>query len=305
MRVPQLRGREPAYHMRPPGEKKMDLKMLKWNVCAGFIACSISFFFVCPNALCAEAVSVKEGLLSVNLKDTSLLDVARDIEKQSGVWFRGDETLFQEKISVTFINLPLEEGLKRILTNLNYSLMFDNKHKVAGVMVMGEVNPAGAQPGRPGAQAPRVATPPGTTTRSAPAIRSRPSTSTPPTATVVRRPPRVIPQRTQGGTASQPPGTVETQSPTPEAFKMQENAPAPGGTVASDGPLPPAFRVIENATPPGGPVSDKQMPEAFKVLKNAPPPGGTPQGTAASPGDSKASTSSPSSGNASKSDSTP
>jgi len=33
-------------------------------------------------------VSVKNELLSVNLKDTSLLEVARDIEKQSGVWFR-------------------------------------------------------------------------------------------------------------------------------------------------------------------------------------------------------------------------
>jgi len=30
---------------------------------------------------------------------------------------------------VTFNDLPLEEGLKRILTNLNYSLMFDNKNR--------------------------------------------------------------------------------------------------------------------------------------------------------------------------------
>lgn len=253
----------------------------------------------------ADQVSVKGGLLSVNLKETSLLEVARDIEKQSGVWFRGDETLFQEKISVAFTDLPLEEGLKRILTNLNYSLMFDAKNKVAGVMVMGEGKPSGAQPGRPGAQPPRVATPPASSTRPAPAVKSRPTTPTTPPATV-RRPPRTIPQpAAQGGPATQPPGSSPAQSAPPDAFKTQEGATAPGGPVASDSPLPPAFRVIENAPPPGGPMSDKTTPDAFRVIRNAPPPGGTPQGTAASPGDSKPAAGAPSPGEAAKSDTTP
>jgi hypothetical protein len=267
-----------AVHRREDHASK---KTHKAASCARFVACFFIFFLFCPNAFCAEAVTVKDGLLSVNLKDTSLLDAARDIEKQSGVWFRGDETLFQEKISVTFTDLPLEEGLKRILTNLNYSLMFDTKHKVAGVMVMGEGQPAGAHPGRPGTQPPRVAPPRATTSRPTATLRSRSSTSTPPAATVVRRPPRAVTPSARGSAASQLPGS-RSSSTTPEAFKVQENVPAPGGTVASDGPLPPAFRVIENATPPDAP-------------KNAPPPGGTPQGSAARPEDSKPSTSSPSS----------
>lgn len=282
----------------------MVLKKLKTVFCAGLIVSSFVGFFVYQHALCSEAVSVKDGLLSVNLKDTSLLEVARDIEKQSGVWFRGDETLFQEKISLIFNDLTLEEGLKRILTNLNYSLMFDNKNKVAGVMVMGEGKPAGAQPGRPGAQPPRVATPPGTTTRPAPTARTRPSVSTPPVATV-RRPPRVVPQPAQSGTASQTPGSAPAQSALPDAFKAQENATAPGGPAASDGPLPPAFRIIENAPPPGGPVAGKETPEGFKVIRNAPPPGGTPQGTGVSPGGSTPATSASSPGEAPKSDTTP
>jgi hypothetical protein len=243
----------------------MDQKTIKTRFCASLVVSFVLGFFLCQNGLCADAVSVKDGLLSVNLKDNSLLEVARDIEKQSGVWFRGDETLFQEKISVTFNDLPIEEGLKRILTNLNYSLMFDARNKVAGVMVMGEGKPAGAQPGRPGAQPPRVATPPASTTRPAPTVRSRPTTATPPAATV-RRPPRTVPQPGQGGTGAQTPGSGPAQSPTPEAFKDQESALSPGGAVPSDGPLPPAFRVIENA----------------------PPPGGTPQGTTVGTPDSKA-----------------
>jgi hypothetical protein len=283
---------------------EMDLKAIKTRFCGGFILSCILGLFLCQNALCAEAVNVKEGLLSVNLKETTLLDVARDIEKQSGVWFRGDETLFQEKISVAFNDLPLEEGLKRILANLNYSLMFDNKNKVAGVMVMGEGALAAAQPARPGAQPPRATTPPRTATRPAPAVRSRPSTSTPPAATV-RRPPRVIPQPAQGGPASQAPGTGAAPSALPDASKTQENVQGPGGAAASDGPLPAAFRVIENAPPPGGPVTDKETPDAFKVIRNAPPPGGTPQGTAAGPGDSKPAAGAPSPGDTTKSDTTP
>jgi hypothetical protein len=287
-------------------EDEMILKTIKTGFCAGLVVSCIFGLFLYQNGWCAEAVSVKDGLLSVNLKENSLLEVARDIEKQSGVWFRGDETLFQEKISVTFNDLPLEEGLKRILTNMNYSLMFDAKNKVAGVMVMGEGKPAGTQPGRPGAQPPRVATPPGSTTRPAPAVRSRPTTPATPPAATVRRPPRTTPQpAAQGGTATQPPGSSPAQSPLPDAFKTQESATAPGGPVASDSPLPPAFRVIENAPPPGGPASDKETPDAFKVIKNAPPPGGTPQGTGASPGDSKPAAGAPSPGDTAKSDTTP
>jgi len=283
----------------------MVLKTIKTSFCAGLIVFCILGLSLYQNGLCADAVSVKNELLSVNLKDTSLLEVARDIEKQSGVWFRGDETLFQEKISVTFNDLPLEEGLKRILTNLNYSLMFDNKNKVAGVMVMGEGKPAGTQPARPGAQPPRVATPPGTTTRPAPTVRSRPSTSTPPAARL-RRPPRVVPQPAQSGAASQTPGSAPAQSALPDAFKAQESATPPGGPAASDGPLPPAFRVIENAPPPGGPVkSEGETPAGFKVIQNAPPPGGTPQGTAAGPGGSTPATNAPSPGDTTKGDSTP
>jgi len=284
----------------------MILKAIKKGFCVAFFLSCILGFFLCQNALCADPVSVKDGLLSVDLKETTLLDVARNIEKQSGVWFRGDETLFQEKISVAFNDLPLEEGLKRILANLNYSLMFDNKNKVAGVMVMGGGALAAAQPARPGAQPPRATTPPKTTTtRPAPAVRSRPTTSTPPAATV-RRPPRVIPQPGQGGPASQPPGSGAAQSALPDASKTQGGATGPGGADASDGPLPAAFRVIENAPPPGGPVkSDGSSPGVPKATGSTTSPGGTPQGTAAGPGDSKPAAAAPSSGDTTKSETTP
>jgi hypothetical protein len=270
-------------------------KTIKTGICASLIVSCMLGFFLCQNALCVEAVSVKDGLLSVNLKDNSLLEVARDIEKQSGVWFRGDETLFQEKISVTFTDLPLEEGLKRILT-------FDAKNKVAGVMVMGEGKPAGAQPGRPGAQPPRVAMPPPSATRPAPTVRSRPSTSTPPAA--VRRPPRTIPQPASGRSATRP-GSVVSQSPNPDDSEIQENAPGSGGPAGPDSPLPPAFRVMENAPPPAAPVANKEPPAASKIIRNAQPPGGTTEAGGVSPVGSTPAKNASSSGEDSKTETTP
>jgi len=256
------------------GERRKDIKVLKVGFFAGLIAYSVFCFFVYPNAFCAEAVSVKDGLLSVNITDTSLLEVARAIEKRSGVWFRGDETLFQEKISVTFNDLPLEEGLKRILTNLSFSLMFDNEHKVKGVMVMGENKSTEPQPSGPGVPPPRVVTPPGAKTQTPPTARIRPPTALPPET--VRRSPRAIPQPAQATVAPQPPSSGATQSATPEASTVQENAPSTGVRAPSDGPLPPIFRATENAPPPGGSVADKETPDPSKLITNAPPPGGTP-----------------------------
>jgi hypothetical protein len=249
-------------------------------------------------ALAEDLISVKDGSFSVNLKDVSLLEVARDIEKQSGIWFRGDETLFQEKISVSFKDLAIEEGLKRILANLNYSLMFDTKNKIAGVMVMGEGRPAGTQPGRPGTPPTRVATPPATSPRSAPAVRSKPSASPPPAA-LSRRPPRVAPAPQSSAT------TGAAQSPIPEAFRVQEKAPIPGGPIASDGPLPPAFRTIENAPPPGGQLVGKETPPPSKAVGTSQPPPETEEKRPVNQEDSK-SAKNPSSGEeASKGDSTP
>jgi hypothetical protein len=283
----------------------MVLKTTKTRFCTSLIATCILSFFLCQDGVGAEAVSFKEGSLSVNVKETSLLEVARDIEKQSGIWFRGDETFFQEKVSVTFSNLPFEEGLKRILTNLNYSLIFDAKNKVAGVMVMGEGTPAVAQPARPGAPTRRVATPPASTTRPSATVRPRPSTSTSRPGTTVRRPPRALPQTAPGGAATQPPGSAAPQSAIPEAFRGQENVPAPGGPGASDSPLPPAFRVTDTPPTPPVPVPDKETQDATRAVRNVQPPGGTPQGAAANPGVSKPDAGAPAPAESTKNDSTP
>ena len=261
--------RRPAEHSpRHLSPKRSTMrKQTMSGQCGLWTVLSALTLFLFTSAQAADLVSLKQGLLSVNLKDTALLEVAKDIEKQSGVWFRGDETLFQEKISVTFNNLPLEDGLKRILANLNYSILFDARNKITGVMVMGEGEPAATPPYRPGTIRPRVTTPLRTPIRPTPPARNRPWTSGRPAGTV-RQPARVAPQ---------PSGPVEEEpEPPPEPSHVQGSALTPGETDASDGPLPPDFRNAEKAPSPASPVIDKETPQPLKDIKRAQPPAKTP-----------------------------
>lgn len=79
--------------------------------------------------------------LSANLTEAPLKDIAEKLEKEIGVSFKGDASLFNEKVSVRFKNLPLENGLKRILCRINYSLVFDGDGRVASVIVLGRAAP--------------------------------------------------------------------------------------------------------------------------------------------------------------------
>jgi len=243
-------------------------------------------WFAAPFAW-AENVTIQNGRMSVDLKEASIVDVAKDIEKDSGITFKGDESLLEEKVSVSFKDLPLEDGIKRILANMNYSLMYDSRGEVSGVMIMAEGTESGAPPAQI-RQAPARA--PSPVERRPVVRRPRPTSplaaggSRAPTARVRTSPSRTSPQRpTQ---AAPPAPQAEEESNLPEAFRTIENAPPPGGPVVSDGPLPPAFRVIENAEPPGGKVKSGQpTPEAFKVEKNVPPPGGAVESPGEKPGD--------------------
>jgi len=97
--------------------------------------------------LSAQRVSIQDGRMSVDLREASLSGVARDIESQSGISFRGDESLLEGTVSVVFQDLALEQGIKRILAPFNYSLLFDSRGEVSEVVIMSEASaPPDPQP---------------------------------------------------------------------------------------------------------------------------------------------------------------
>ena len=222
-------------------------------------ALSILLFFVCgiwiaPPLSWSQSVSIRDGLISVDLRDTPLVSVAGDIERLSGISFKGDDSLVEERVSVAFKDLPLEQGIKRILATLNYSFLFDSRGEISEVVIMSEGSaPAASEPQIRRAPVRRA---PPAPARQRPVIR-RPGATTPfvgsqqATPAPVRPrtiPPRGSPQRPVPRAPAAPQAPADPNVPGP--FRAIESEPPAGGGEDPDGPLHPAFRVMEREAPP-------------------------------------------------------
>jgi hypothetical protein len=75
--------------------------------------------------------------ISANIEGATLETILNEIIAKKGIWFKGPQSVLQEEVNTRFVDLPIEYGLKRILRNLNYSLIFDENQSVVGVIVLG------------------------------------------------------------------------------------------------------------------------------------------------------------------------
>ena len=89
-------------------------------------------------------LQIKDGKISAVLVNTALRDIIRQVKAQDDIWFRVGEDLAGYNVSVRFTEIPLDEGLRRILKGLNHSLVYNADSKVAGVFILGN---GGMSPG--------------------------------------------------------------------------------------------------------------------------------------------------------------
>jgi hypothetical protein len=86
----------------------------------------------------------EKDTLTADIEGASLKAVLNKIKEKRGIgyqtWFGGNHTL-NEKVSVHFRRLSIKEGLERILSKVNYSLVLEGS-SVASVMLFGK-------PGKP------------------------------------------------------------------------------------------------------------------------------------------------------------
>lgn len=90
----------------------------------------------------AESISLdfQGTTFTVSLKEAPLKNVFEKIQKETGIWFNAPESLLDERVSVQFENLSVQEGLKRILHTMNHSFLFDQDNKLIGAFVFGKAN---------------------------------------------------------------------------------------------------------------------------------------------------------------------
>ena len=83
-------------------------------------------------------IKFKGKSISVEIEGATLETIFDKINETKAIWFKGTRSALQERITASFVDLPIEYGLKIILNKLNYSLIFGNNQRVLGVVVLGK-----------------------------------------------------------------------------------------------------------------------------------------------------------------------
>jgi type II secretory pathway component GspD/PulD (secretin) len=86
-------------------------------------------------------VDIKDGRISVSAKEVPLEILCKAIENKSGIRFRIQDALLEDKLSVEIKDLPLLKCLKRLLAHVNYMFCFDNRNRLSEVLIVGRSEP--------------------------------------------------------------------------------------------------------------------------------------------------------------------
>ena len=89
--------------------------------------------------LIQSAVTVDRGRLTVLLKEAKLGDVMEAIAHQSGIEINVNNEVGQATITEAFVGLPLEDGLRRLMRGMNYTIVYSGavpKQRITQVFVM-------------------------------------------------------------------------------------------------------------------------------------------------------------------------
>jgi len=122
---------------------------LVWKLPFLLLAAYLAVVGIVPHALADQGIDsvggsshqelllIQDGTISANLEGVPLGEILQQIKDQSSIWYRVNESLLEQKISVRFEDLPVEDGVKRILAPFNYSLMFDANGGLSGMILLG------------------------------------------------------------------------------------------------------------------------------------------------------------------------
>jgi len=105
------------------------------------VVCLCALSKACPAEEGNIYLRFTEHAFTARIEDAPLETVIDRIKEERDIWFQvwSGGPLEGEKISVTFSDLSIKDGLERILSSMNYSLFFDESG-VVGVMLLGKAD---------------------------------------------------------------------------------------------------------------------------------------------------------------------
>ena len=105
---------------------------------------TFTLFFLQVDVLIAGGRNIdlqfNDQTLSARIREAPLRDIIAELKREKGIWFKlwfkGSEFLLDEKVTAQFSDLSVDEGLGRIFSSMNYSLVFDQHDHVIGVILL-------------------------------------------------------------------------------------------------------------------------------------------------------------------------
>jgi hypothetical protein len=83
----------------------------------------------------------KGRTLSADIRKAPLSNVIKEMKEETDIrfhkWLKGSESLFSEEISVRFRSLPVDEGIGRIFSGINYAIVY-NGNRIVDVTLFGK-----------------------------------------------------------------------------------------------------------------------------------------------------------------------
>lgn len=120
---------------------------IAWRTTMKTIVCLILCLFLLPGSggfsvrPAAARDAAENPRISLTARNEPLGDVLAAITRDTGYRFNLDRKWQDHPVSATIGNLPLEQGLKRLLRSLNHTIIWDADRTVT-IMVFGKADPA-------------------------------------------------------------------------------------------------------------------------------------------------------------------
>ena len=226
----------------------LNLSMLTFIGC---LLCGLIRVFAAEAA--TDAIRIDGSKISVNIEDMGLKEVFEAINKQRKFRVQGDSDLLDRKISIRFQNLTFQEGLRRILNQANYVLMFDGKYQPSGVILMDGGKPMDA--------------------RDAGGTVALPDLPEPADEEIGGMENMENPIGEAEGLFENPDLPITNDQPD-IALPPGDDTPLPSGPVEISEQEAVKFMIEENVAPPGGPVAP--TPEELDLMKQSGGPEAVP-----------------------------
>lgn len=75
--------------------------------------------------------------ISASLDSTPLGIILHRLWTQQGIWYDAEENILRANVSVAFEDLPIDKGIYRILSRMNFSIFYRNNGEIEGILILG------------------------------------------------------------------------------------------------------------------------------------------------------------------------